>query len=78
MGFTEKKILVSFESTTDALAMEKYCKENNVQGRSIPLPKDISSGCGICWISPLKLKNTIYKIINDNKLNFEEIYELDV
>lgn len=43
----QEKILVSFDSTTQAMAMEKFCKENKIEGRMIPLPKKISAGCGI-------------------------------
>lgn len=72
------KILISFDSTTQAMAMEKACKENNIEGRLIPLPKIISAGCGIAWISPIKIKETIKNILSKNNISYKEIYEMEI
>ena len=45
----EEKFVVTFYTTTDAMGMEKYCKQENVPGRLIPVPKSISAGCGLAW-----------------------------
>lgn len=45
----ELKIVVTFHTTADAMAMEKACKEDNVPGRLIPVPRSISAGCGLSW-----------------------------
>jgi len=47
----EKKefTVLSFTTTTDAMAMEQYCKEQKIPGRTIPLPPAISAGCGIAF-----------------------------
>lgn len=44
----EMKILVSFGSAATAMGFEKFCKASNIEGRMIPLPREISAGCGIC------------------------------
>ena len=36
------KLVVTFHTTSDAMAMEKVCKERNVPGRLIPVPRAIS------------------------------------
>ncbi len=38
-----------FDTTTDALAMEAWCREHGVPGRLIPLPQEISAGCGLAF-----------------------------
>ena len=35
----ELKLVVTFHTTADAMAMEKACKENNTPGRIIPVPR---------------------------------------
>lgn len=45
----EKQLVISFETTTMALLMEKMCKEQEMPGRLIPLPPVISAGCGLAW-----------------------------
>lgn len=48
----EKRLIVAFYSTHDAMAFEDYCHENGVPGRLIPLPREISAGCGLAWSAP--------------------------
>lgn len=39
----------TFETTAEAISMEKYCMEHGIRGRLIPIPSRIQAGCGICW-----------------------------
>ncbi len=41
--------ILAFEKTTDAMAAESWCREQGLPGRLIPLPKEISAGCGLCY-----------------------------
>ena len=41
----EKKIVITFHTTTDAMAMERYCKKRKEPGRLIPVPGTISAVC---------------------------------
>lgn len=43
------KLLITFHTTTGAIAMEKYCKEHSIPGRLIPVPEVITAGCGMAW-----------------------------
>lgn len=55
----ELKLIVTFHTTADAMAMEKACKEHDVPGRLIPVPREISAGCGLSWCAdPSILKDT--------------------
>lgn len=49
----EEKLVVTFRSTTDAMAMETRCRQENVSGRIVPVPRSISASCGLCWICPV-------------------------
>lgn len=55
----EEKLVVTFHTTTDAMGMEKYCKQKNVPGRLIPVPKAISAGCGLAWCADLNQESEI-------------------
>ena len=35
--------------TSAAMAMELYCKEHGISGRLIPVPRELSAGCGLAW-----------------------------
>lgn len=47
----EKKIymVLTFKTTAEAMAMEKFCIAENIAGRLIPTPREITAGCGIAW-----------------------------
>ncbi len=47
----EWKLVITFESTQEAMKMEKICGEKGATGRLIPVPTEISAGCGLCWCS---------------------------
>ena len=42
-------LVVTFEATAAAMAAEKYCLERGVPGRLIPVPREITAGCGLAW-----------------------------
>ena len=44
-----KFIIISFNTTTDAMAFEKFCIGNKIGGKLISVPKEIDSGCGLAW-----------------------------
>jgi hypothetical protein len=47
----EKKdcLIITFATTTDAMRMEKFCEQNGIAGRLIPVPREITAGCGLSW-----------------------------
>ena len=42
-------IVLSFRTTLEAMSWEKRCLAAQVPGRLIPLPREISAGCGLAW-----------------------------
>ena len=52
----EKKLkrIITFSTTTDAIQFEDYCMKHGVPGRLIPVPGEISAGCGMCWMVPME------------------------
>ena len=50
----EKKhlVVITFHTTSAAMAMEKICQERGLPGRLIPAPRAITSDCGIAWSAP--------------------------
>jgi hypothetical protein len=47
----EKKnyMVLTFRTTTEAMTMEKQCNANGIPGRLIPVPREITAGCGLAW-----------------------------
>ncbi|MSR93633.1 DUF3343 domain-containing protein [Clostridiaceae bacterium 68-1-5] len=55
----ERKLVVTFYTTADAMGMEKLCKEEGLPGRIIPVPRSISAGCGLAWCTEPEQKEVI-------------------
>ena len=71
----ELKLVVTFHTTADAMAMEKACKEHNVPGRIIPVPRAISAGCGLAWSAELNEKEQIADIMKQVGIQEEDMHE---
>ena len=44
-----EQLIITFSTTTEAMKMEKFCQGQDLPGRIIPLPSEISAGCGLAW-----------------------------
>ena len=42
-------LVISFANVTEALAVENACKAAGLPGRIIPVPREITAGCGLAW-----------------------------
>lgn len=42
-------MVLTFSTTTQAMSMEKRCGEEKIPGRLIPVPREITAGCGLAW-----------------------------
>lgn len=71
----ELKLVVTFHTTADAMAMEKECKERGVPGRIIPVPRSISAGCGLSWCAELTERKQIVSMMKTVGIEEEEIHE---
>lgn len=50
------KAVYTFHTTTEAMKMEQCAREHGIPGRLIPVPRQISAGCGMAWRLRLKQK----------------------
>ena len=71
----ELKLVVTFHTTADAMAMEKACKEQEVPGRIIPVQLAISAGCGLSWCAGLSDREQIMAMMKKTGIEEEEIHE---
>ena len=71
----ELKLVVTFHTTADAMAMEKACKEQNVPGRIIPVPRAISAGCGLSWCADLEDREQIVSMMKESGIEEEAMHE---
>lgn len=68
------RLVVTFHTTAAAMATEKLCGERGVAGRLAPVPRALSSDCGIAWICDTENREKIEKITEN--LEVDKITEL--
>lgn len=73
-----KQLVITFSTTTAAMAMEKRAQEMGISGRLIPLPSEISAGCGLSWKTKPEEKEKILVFLEEEKLKWEAMYELEL
>lgn len=71
----ELKLVVTFHTTADAMAMEKACKNAEVPGRLIPVPRTISAGCGLAWCAGFENRAQITELMEQTGIEQEELHE---
>lgn len=71
----EMKLIITFHTTTEAMAMEKACKEAGADGRLIPVPRAISAGCGLAWCAKLESEDALRKLMEEKGINPQAVQE---
>ena len=70
-----QKLVITFPSTTQAMAMEHVCREHNIPGRLIPVPHFLSAGCGLAWCAPPEYRGVLQNILSDAGICCEAVQE---
>lgn len=60
----EYHLIIAFHSTHDAMAFEEICLAEGAEGRLIPLPKEISAGCGLAWCAKPDSEETLLGLLD--------------
>ena len=66
-----ERFVITFHTTSEAIAMEKGCQQQGISGRLIPVPRQISAGCGLAWVADLQEMERLETFILENQLGFE-------
>ena len=72
MRTREEKAVITFHTTAAAMAAEKACKEAGLPGRLIPVPRQLSAGCGFAWCSGPECKQKLEELLRERKVEYEE------
>lgn len=69
-----EKLVITFYTTTDAMAMERLCKETGADGRLIPVPRAISAGCGLAWCADLSSEESLTALMQEKGITHQGIH----
>ena len=70
------KVVVTFGSTSDAMAMEAAARAHGLPGRVIPVPSEIDAGCGLSWCAEVEDRAELIAGIEHFGLAYEGVFEV--
>lgn len=72
----EPALVITFATTTRAMKMEACCKEVNAPGRIIPVPGEITAGCGLAWSAKPEDRAVLEQVMAQYELEAEGFFEI--
>ncbi|MBS6397287.1 MAG: DUF3343 domain-containing protein [Clostridiales bacterium] len=76
MRARERCVVVTFQSTTDLMAFRQACRQADIPGRTIPVPRLLSASCGTAWKSDAVYKERLSELAGSKELTYQEIHEM--
>ena len=70
------RCVITFHTTSQAIAAERVCKKSGIAGRLIPVPREITSGCGMAWSAPAEEEALVRQAMSEYEIAYEGIYQL--
>jgi len=69
-------LYITFYTSAEAMATESVCKENEIEGKLVPVPRVLSAGCGIAWECEPMLKDKILELLKKEDIEWESYKEI--
>ena len=70
-------VVVTFSTTSDAMAAQAASDKGVLPGRMIPAPSEVSAGCGLAWCAPAGAREELLRALSQERLAFEGVFEVD-
>lgn len=68
-----RNLYVVFYTTSEAIATEFVCKNNNIEGKLVSVPREISAGCGMSFESKEENFEKIKNLLISEDIEYEDI-----
>ena len=78
MRIKKSQLVITFSNTPEAIKMEKYCQEHQMPGRLIPIPSQITAGCGLAWKTEPDRKEQWMEQLKLAGLSWEQMQIIDL
>ena len=72
----QQRVVFTFHTTTDAMAMERLCKEKHLGGRMIPVPGEITADCGLAWCAAPEQEEVLMNALRAAGIPVQGVYRL--
>ena len=69
--------VLTFHTTHYALNTEKVLKEKNIPVKLMPVPRQVSSSCGIAAEIPCEEKEKVLLLCHEHHIEFDDVYQIE-
>ena len=66
-------LVITFSETADAMAAEKLLAGRQIPGRIIPIPRQLSAGCGLSWRTEPELEDQEKEALGTAGIRWQEM-----
>ena len=74
----KKSLIVTYFTSTEAIATEKICNKAGIGGRIITTPRHITADCGMSFSIGIEQKEKLEQLLKDERIKYDKIIELEV
>ena len=74
----EERFVVTFATTTGAMAMERACQAAGLPGRLIPVPREITAGCGLAWKAAVEQEEAVTAALEEAGIKYSGVYRIEI
>ena len=78
MRAKKSTLVITFATTTQAMAMEKFCQSQGLPGRLIPVPREITAGCGLSWKADPADKDALESALTQYDMKWQEMHIIEI
>lgn len=71
-------LIITFRETVQAMAAERFFEKNGLPGRLIPVPREITVGCGLAWKAPPTEKDALCAALDAEDIRWDQAHILEV
>lgn len=70
--------VIAFDETTQAMAIDRFCTQNGLPGRLIPVPREITAGCGLAWKAEPKDESMLMEALKIEGIQWSSTHILEL
>ena len=74
----EPRVVATFRTTTAAMQTEQAARSQAVPGRLIPVPRELTAGCGLAWSAPPEAEDALRALFDRIGVAPQDIHHLTI
>lgn len=72
------RVVVTFHTMTAAMKTEQAARAQDIPGRLIPVPREITAGCGLAWSAPPEAEDAMRTLLAGIGVDAQDFHHLTI